>query len=225
LGKIIFVTGTDTGVGKTLLTVSLVWHLRQGGIDAVAMKPFCSGGRQDVDAIQSVQEGRLSDEEANPFYFSEPVAPLVAARQRGQQILLGQVVNHVHRMTDQCERLIVEGSGGLLVPLGEDYTVADLIGHLHCEVVVVGRNKLGTINHTLLTVRELQSRAVSNVKVVLMNGQTGDASKATNLKVLRELLAPVPVFNLPYLGPNPLRLSALKNNRKKIKKVLAQIVD
>ena len=225
MAKIIFVTGTDTGVGKTLLTALLVYDLRQRGIDALGMKPFCSGGRQDVKSIQSVQDGSLADEEINPFHFRQPVAPLVAARKRGQTISLGHVTERVWCLADKCERLIVEGSGGLLVPLGKGFTVADLIERLHCEVVVVGRNKLGTINHTLLTVKELQSRAVSKLKVILMIGNATDVSTATNVMILRELLAPLPVFNIPFLGPNPLRLNALKNNYKKLKKVLAQIVD
>ena len=223
--KIIFVTGTDTGVGKTLLTASLVYHLRQKGIDALGMKPFCSGRRQDVKVIQSVQDARLSDEEINPFYFSEPVAPLVATRKSRQKTPLEQVVQHVHWVADKCERLVVEGSGGLMVPLGEGYTVADLIESLGCAAVVVARNKLGTINHSLLTIRELQSRGLPSLKVVLMNAQTSDLSSTTNLKILRELLAPIRVFKMPFLGSNPLCFKALKNNHKKIKKVLAQIVD
>lgn len=225
MAKIIFVTGTDTGVGKTLLTALLVHDLRQRGIDALGMKPFCSGSREDVKTIQSVQNGRVADEEINPFYFPEPVAPLVGARKRGRRISLRQVTERIYRLSHKCERLIVEGSGGLLVPLGAGYTVADLIGSLRCEVLVVGRDKLGTINHTLLTVKELQSRAVHSLRVILMKGQNRDASMTTNWKILRELLTPLPVFRLPFLGPNPSSLKALKNNHKKIKKVLAQIAD
>lgn len=177
-----------------------------------------------MQAIQSVQSARLSDEEINPFYFPEPVAPLIASRKRGQKILLRQVSKHICRLADACERLIVEGSGGLLVPLGEGYTMADLIERLPCEVLIVGRNKLGTINHTLLTTKELRSRGVSRLKVILMNGQTSDASMGTNLEILHELLAPVPVFGMPFLGPDPLRLKVLKRNHKKLKKVLAQIL-
>ena len=78
--KIIFITGTDTGVGKTLLTALLLHHLRQTGVHALAMKPFCSGGRADVRLLQSLQRGELSDAEMNPFYFAEPIAPFVAAK-------------------------------------------------------------------------------------------------------------------------------------------------
>src|SRR5438477_7771150 len=78
--KIIFITGTDTGVGKTVLTACLLDHLLKSGVDAIAMKPFCSGNREDVELFQAIQEHRLSDAAINPFYFADPVAPLVAAR-------------------------------------------------------------------------------------------------------------------------------------------------
>lgn len=225
MDKIIFITGTDTGVGKTLLTVSLVYHLRQRGIDALGMKPFCSGSRYDVKAIQSVQNARLPDDAINPFYFSETVAPLVSAQKHRRKVELKDAIGRIHWVADKCERLVIEGSGGVMVPLGEGYTVADLIAKLSCSVVVVARNRLGTINHTCLTVGELQSRGLPNPKTVLMDGKAADVSSTSNLRVLRHLLAPVPVFNVPFLGPNPLRVSTLRNNHKKIKKVLAQIVD
>ena len=87
--KIIFITGTDTGVGKTVLTACLVEYLRQTGVDALAMKPFCSGNRDDVELLQSIQESRLPDDVINPFYFIDAVAPLVAARKAALKITLG----------------------------------------------------------------------------------------------------------------------------------------
>src|SRR5205823_6159208 len=86
--RAIFITGTDTGVGKTVLTACLLHHLLQSGMDVLAMKPFCSGSRADVDLLQALQGSRLPDQEMNPFYFSDPVAPLVAARQARRKILL-----------------------------------------------------------------------------------------------------------------------------------------
>src|SRR5882672_6525542 len=78
--KILFITGTDTGVGKTLITALLLERLRSRGAHALAIKPFCSGSRQDVALLQSLQPHELSDEVMNPFYFHEPLAPLIAAR-------------------------------------------------------------------------------------------------------------------------------------------------
>ena len=80
--RIIFITGTDTGVGKTLLTGLLLHHLRQSGCHALAMKPFCSGSRADAEFLHAVQDGELTLDEINPFFFAEPLAPLVAAREQ-----------------------------------------------------------------------------------------------------------------------------------------------
>src|SRR5258705_5215735 len=202
--RIIFITGTDTGVGKTLLTGLLLAHLRLTEVRALAIKPFCSGGTADIVILHALQDGELTREEISPFYFREPLAPLVAARKQRRRIGLKEVLRHVHRVASSLASspiqqstnplihsfrspalhhsttpvLLIEGSGGLLVPLGEGYTVLDLILNLDCEVVVVSRNRLGTINHTLLTVQALQNARMGsksqlvgtqNLKVVLMN--------------------------------------------------------
>jgi len=111
-----------------------------------------------------------------------------------------------------------------MVPLGEGYTVADLIRKLKCEVIVISRNRLGTINHTLLTVRTLQDAGQQGLKVVLMCGAERDASSSSNSRILAELLAPVPVISMPFLGPNSAGVEAIKKNQKKIKKTLARIL-
>ena len=223
--KIIFVTGTDTGVGKTLLTASLLFHLRESGINALAMKPFCSGGTADVDLLQSIQGREISAKEVNPFYFHEAVAPLVAARKHRQKIHLHQAVEVIERVRQRCELLIVEGCGGLLVPLGERFNVADLIARLGCDTIVVARNQLGTVNHTALTVEALRSRGVKHIKVVLMAQKKEDLSAENNEATLAETIGNIGVFHCPYLGPRASRLNTLVANSKKLKKVLVPILN
>ena len=155
MAKILFVTGTDTGVGKTLVTASLLHHLRASGTRALAIKPFCSGMRSDVRLLQSIQAGEISDQEANPYYFRLPVAPLIAARKLGKKITIDQVIDRIKTVEAKCDRLLVEGAGGLLSPLGWKFSAADLIARLRCDVCVVAANKLGVLNHVLLTVRAL----------------------------------------------------------------------
>jgi dethiobiotin synthetase len=224
VSKIIFVTGTDTGVGKTLLTALLLRHLRECGCNALAMKPFCSGGRADVELLQSLQPGEISDSEASPFCFSEPVAPWVSLRKQRRKISVEDVVDHIRRVQKKCEILMVEGSGGLLVPLAENLLVVDLIARLKPRVIVVARNRLGTINHTLLTLESLRSKGLRKISVVLMDGEKADMSSSTNAQVLQKW-AGAPVFHLPFLGRNSSRGTAVKNSQKKIKKMLAQILD
>jgi dethiobiotin synthetase len=225
LARAIFITGTDTGAGKTLLTALLLHHLRQRGCHALAMKPFCSGGSQDVDLLSHLQEDELGREEINPFNFEEPVAPLVAARKHRRQIALGDALRRIRRVRDQCECLLIEGSGGLMVPLGENFLVADLIASLNCPVVVAAPNRLGVINHTLLTSRVLQLYGVRQIKIALLGRKLSDLSARTNRAVLAELLFPMPVIGVPFLGTRADTPAEVKKSCKKIKKILAQVSD
>ena len=224
LARIIFITGTDTGVGKTLLTGLLLHHLRQSGCHALAMKPFCSGSRADTEFLQAVQDGELTPDEITPFFFAEPLAPLVAARRHHRSIALAEVLRLIGRIAGRCQCLLIEGIGGLLVPLGEGFTVRDLIAGLHCEVIVVSCNRLGTINHTLLTVEVLRTIENKGLKAILMSHKNEDASTGSNRRILAELLAPTPVVPISFLGRNLLRFGALKKSRKKIQKTLARIL-
>jgi dethiobiotin synthetase len=215
--KILFVTGTDTGVGKTLFTALLLHYLREAGSCALAMKPFCSGGRGDVKLLQSLQPGELADEEMNPFYFKDPVAPLVAGEARRKSISLQNVVAAVQRVQARCDVLLIEGSGGLLVPLGRGFTVLDLIAKLDCQALVVARNRLGTINHTLLTVAALRAIGKTPLSVVLMSGSKLDISSRTNGKTIAGLLDPIHVTGVPFLGKNAARTSVVRRTSGKVK--------
>ena len=187
------------------------------------MKPFCSGGTEDVKLIQSVQAGEVADQEVNPFYFSAPVAPLVAARKSRRTIRLLDVAQTIKDMASRCEVLIVEGSGGLLVPLGEGFNLLEIIKRLNGSMIVVARNKLGTINHTLLTCEALHRCGLERICVVLMTQGRSDASVRSNREFIEELLVRVPVFSLPYLGRNASQCSSVRRSEKKIKKTLAVI--
>ena len=217
---IVFITGTDTGVGKTLLTGLLLQHLRRKGCHALAMKPFCCGGRADAQLLHAVQDGELNLDEINPFFFEEPVAPLVAARAHHLSIRMEEVVRRIAHAATRCERLLIEGAGGLLVPLGEGYGVADLIAKLNCQVIVVSPNRLGTINHTVLTLRTLQPIGAKRLKVVMMAQSQPDPSADSNPLIVAELLGQVPVLSLDFFGGDACQLPALRGIEKKLRKVL-----
>jgi dethiobiotin synthetase len=222
MGSIIFITGTGTGVGKTLLTALLVRWLRERQCHAMAMKPFCSGSRNDVDLLWDAQERALPKAQINPFYFRQPVAPLVACRSSGKTIPLAAVVQKVRSVARQCEVLLVEGAGGLLVPLGERYTVAELIQRLGCPVLCVAQNRLGTVNHTLLTVGKLRAVGVETLGVVLMNGAQRDPSCRSNAQLIQQFTGR-PVVGIPFLGADPAKIQNLVRLTKRFKKTLAQI--
>jgi dethiobiotin synthetase len=247
--KIIFITGTDTGVGKTLLTSLLLCHLRQTGHHALALKPFCSGIRADARLLHTLQEGELPLDEINPFFFPEPVAPFAAVHNREGSIKLEEVLDHIRSIAFRApstpdarhkslkakkstvKTLLIEGSGGLLVPLGKGYSILDLITALHCETIVVSPNRLGTINHTLLTVQALETAAGSPCrsalhapKIVLMAPRVPDPSSASNPRILAEMLSPLPLFLLPFLGAHCRTAAVIRASAARLRPILARLV-
>lgn len=222
----IFITGTDTGVGKTTLTALLLCHLRRQGRPTLAVKPFCTGGRQDAELFLALQQagppglGPIELDDLNPFHFPEPLAPLAAARKHRRRITLRAALDHLHGLRAAASTmpsgagrssgavLLVEGAGGVLSPLGEGCDALALIAALNgrglAKIIVVARNALGTLNHTRLTVGGLRAAKVrsSEITIVLMNPELPDESCASNGPLLRELLAPVRILTLPFLGPN-----------------------
>ena len=208
-----------------MLVAALLHHLRGAGVDALAMKPFCSGARDDVALIRRIQGPRYSLDEVNPYYFKAPLSPWAALSAIGRKLVPLEVGRAIRKMEQRCDRLIVEGAGGVLVPLSVGFTVADLIAQLDCEVVVVGCNRLGTLNHTLMTVEALRSRGVQRLKIVLMEQEEGEMSARSNGRLLAEWLVPIEVYSLPFLGQGAARFEAIVKNSKKIKKLLARIHD
>lgn len=225
MGRILFITGTGTGVGKTVLTALLLRHLREEGHDALAMKPFCSGSRHDARLLQRLQKEELTLAETNPFFCEQPLAPWVAAKEdRKAQIPLRRAVGEIRRLGRRCKILLVEGCGGVLAPLGNHYAAADLISLLRCETIIVAPNCLGTINHTLLTAKYMQSVGIKEFKIVMMPSKKPDLSSRSNINAIRELLPGIAVFSVPHLGGETSKLTAVKRNAKKMKKRLARVL-
>lgn len=222
--KMLFVTGTDTGVGKTVLTCLLLEYLRRSGMRAMAMKPFCAGGREDAEEYCRLMDGEVTLDQVNPFHFPEAAAPIIGMRRRRRQVPLETVTTRIQTLSAKCAFLLVEGCGGVFVPLSERYMVADLIRALGCPVLVVGPNKLGVINHTLLTCEALRARGVQRMKVVLMGSEGSGIAERTNRSILSQMLAPLEVLSVPFVK---IFLSGFRSNhikKKDFKKVLAQIL-
>jgi dethiobiotin synthetase len=198
--RIIVITGTDTGVGKTVLTTLLASHLRADGLNVAALKPICSGGRDDARVLHRAQRGELKLDEINPWHFRAPLAPLLAARKEGKRIELREVVTHVHTMSQRFPFVLVEGGGGLLSPLGEHFSTRELIAALGAEVFVVARNQLGVVNHVRLTLEALPPIIAARARVVLMSPKRPDPSTRTNPELLAEFSGGPPVVVLPWIG-------------------------
>jgi len=222
VGRILFITGTGTGVGKTVLTALLLRHLRQEGRDALAMKPFCSGSRHDARLLHRLQQEDLTLAQTNPFFYKPPLAPWVAARRNhGPRISLRQALREIRRVGKRAKILLVEGSGGVLSPLGKDYAAAELISHLRCQTVIVAPNCLGTINQTVLTAKYMQTIGAKGIKIVMMSARKPDMSSRSNINAIRELLPGIGVILMPHLGAGASKLAGVKKNAKKMKKRLA----
>jgi dethiobiotin synthetase len=182
-----FVTGTDTGVGKTYVTALLTRALRAAGLDTVALKPICCGPRDDVDALCAASEHELTADETNPVWLAAPAAPLVAARQEKTQVDLGALDRWFTAIQAVRNSLLVEGVGGWAVPVAPGQTSADLAEMFGLPVLVVVANKLGCLNHTLLTLESIRARGLPCAGLIL-NSLTADDSVAaqTNRVILRE---------------------------------------
>lgn len=225
MGRILFIAGTGTGVGKTVLTALLLRQLREEGHHALAMKPFCSGSRNDARLLQRLQKKDLTLRQTNPFFFRRPLAPWLAAKEdHTPQIPLRHALAGIRRLSRRCRILLVEGCGGVLAPLGEDYAAADIISLLRCQTIIVAPNSLGTINHTLLTAKYMQTIGIEDIKIVMMAVERPDISSRSNIRAISELLPGIPVYGLPYLGRGASNLARVKKNAKKVKKILAQLL-
>jgi dethiobiotin synthetase len=207
-----FITGTDTGVGKTVLTALLTQFLRQRGVDAAALKPVCSGGRADARVLHAAADKVLPLDAVNPWHFRAPLAPLLAARREGKHLRLSDVVAHVRALQKRFEVLLVEGAGGLLSPLGENFDSRDLMAALGATPIVVAPNRLGAVNHVLLTLDALP-RSAAAARVVLMSPRRPDAAARTNARLLAEFFRPESIFTLPWLGEKFSRAAALRDAR------------
>jgi dethiobiotin synthetase len=205
----LFITGTDTGTGKTVLTALLTRFLRERGVHAAALKPVCSGTRADARVLHAAMSGALTPDEINPWHFHAPIAPLLAARKENRCVKLPQVLAHARAMQKRFDVLLVEGAGGLLSPLGENFNSRDLILALRAIPIIVAQNKLGVVNQILLTLEALPKNLRAKTRVVLMSPLKPDASAKTNSKLLAEFTN-AKIFSLPWLDKN---FRAVKNLR------------
>lgn len=195
-----FITGTDTGVGKTVLTALLTQFLHAHGVKAAALKPICSGGRDDARALHAAMNGALTLNEVNPWHFRAAVAPSLAARRENKIVTLKQVVASIRATQRKFDVVLVEGAGGLLSPLGEQFDSRDLIVALRAVPLIVAPNQLGMVNHLLLTLEALPRHRRVQAKVVLMSPPKPDTATAANFKLLSQFLSPEKIFSLPWLG-------------------------
>ncbi|MCY4731600.1 dethiobiotin synthase [Natronomonas gomsonensis] len=194
----LFVLGTGTGVGKTVITAGLVGWFRDRGRDAVGIKPAQTGFPPDDDAGFVAEAAGSEDASICPRYLEPALAPAVAADVEDVALSYDEILQGCRRELEAADPGIVEGIGGLRVPLAEGMEVVDLATDLGLPTLVVARSGLGTLNHSALTVKALERRGLDVCGVVLNDYAGETLAERTNPDVL-ESMVDLPVYTVPGL--------------------------
>jgi dethiobiotin synthetase len=182
-----FVTGTSTGVGKTYVTRLLLETLRQEGIDAVGYKPIACGDRDDA-TILAAASGEIQLDAVNPIHLQTPVAPYVACLLENKTINPGELLAGFQHLAASHELVLAEGVGGWEVPIAPNYRVSDLAKDLGLPVIIVAGNRLGVLNHILLTVDAIRAKGLTCAGIFLNQlDDELDTAMITNKGVLEDL--------------------------------------
>ncbi len=210
-----FVTGTDTEVGKTLVSAGLLLHLRQRHARVVGMKPVAAGtvatpggeDNEDVMALRACGSLRVPRELDNPYCLKLPLSPHLAARAEGVRIELPVLVQRYCALAAQADAVVVEGAGGFFVPLNDDETGADLAQALGLPVLLVVGLRLGCLNHALLTAEAIRARGLRLAGWVANHVDPRMAAQADNIAYLQARLAAPLWAEVPHMaGPDPQRI-------------------
>jgi dethiobiotin synthetase len=192
------ITGTDTGVGKTFVTGGLIRFARSRGVDAVGMKPICTGDNQDVHHLLEACDSCEPEHLINPIWYRTPVAPYTASIIEDRLIDLAAIRQAFDQLSTRHSNVLVEGSGGIAVPISAQYDFRDLARDLQLTVVIVASNRLGVLNHTRLTVEAVRAAGLKCSLVALNTVHPdSDVSQPTNLSIL-ETLVDIPVLAIEH---------------------------
>jgi dethiobiotin synthetase len=190
-----YITGTDTDAGKTYVTCLLLEALKRAGKTTAGFKPFVCGARDDAIHLVNASTEGLTVEEVNPVWLKVPAAPYAAAMMENRRFELNDVIARFQELAQRHDHILVEGAGGWEVPLNEFSTMADFAQRLALPVIVIVNNRLGCLNHTILTVRNIQARGLTCAGLILNYVQEGrDAASISNRMVLEHFL------NVPVLA-------------------------
>ena len=200
----VFVSGTDTGVGKTVVAAGIAATLKASGVDVGVMKPVSTGGggAGDADVLQRAIASTDSSDLVNPVSLEHPLSPNVAARIEGVQIDVSLIERAALQLSERHEYLVVEGVGGLLVPFRNDFFVADLVKLFDLPLLIVARPGLGTINHTLMTIGCAVSKGISVMGVIYndVQGHVAGIAERTNPEVVERLSGVRCLGKVPFAG-------------------------
>lgn len=202
----LFITGTDTDVGKTYVTAGLAVTLQKMGIDVGVMKPYAAGTPQkkgfkseDVEILS--QAAKVSDPEnlINPQFFKMAASPYTASKSLKVKVKVNSVLSSFKKLSKIHSMLLVEGMGGIMTPILKNYFVTDLIKEMKLPVVIVVRTKVGTINHTILTCKMCENYKIP-VKGIIINNFDSGGYPVKTLKRDLESLTGIPILGtIPFI--------------------------
>jgi dethiobiotin synthetase len=195
----LFLTGTDTNVGKSYVASLLVRALRAEGRDCVGLKPICCGDRDDATLLYDSAEGAIELNDVNPVWLRTPAAPYTASLIENRSIDLALIRESFARVRAEHESVIVEGAGGWFVPIERNYFIADLAEEFGLPVAIVVANRLGALNHALLTVAAVRARGLECAGLILNHPSAEeDIATTTNRGVLEEFAGVPILFDIAY---------------------------
>lgn len=203
----LLVTGTDTGIGKTVIAAALVMALRARGVRALGFKPAETGvivGEPSDSEVLAHASGEDVDLARPLLRLPEPLAPAVAAERAGVSLDPDAIEARIRELRRAGYMLVIEGAGGVMVPLTWQYTVLDLAQACDLDAVVVGRTGLGTLNHVAMTVMMLRSREIP-IRGIVLNGRSGrtDVAEVTNPEALGRMLHGLRIVEVPRVMAGP----------------------
>ena len=209
----LLVTGTDTGIGKTVIAAALVMALRARGVRALGFKPAETGvivGELSDSEVLAHASGEDVDLARPLLRLPEPLAPAVAAERAGVSLDSDAIEARIRELRRAGYMLVIEGAGGVMVPLTWQYTVLDLAQACDLDAVVVGRAGLGTLNHVAMTVMMLRSREIP-IRGIVLNGRSGqtDVAEVTNPAALSRMLHDLRIVEVPrVMAGAPVEIAA-----------------
>ena len=205
--KSLFVTGTDTDIGKTCISAGIALALKKSGVNVGVMKPFMCGTRQkddfshdDVTILTNAANVIDSRELINPFFFPVSASPYTAAKNLGRKINIKQVLDSYEKLSKVHDVMLIEGIGGIMTPILKDFSIIDLIKNLQINALIVTSSKIGTVNHTVMTCKLCKDLEIP-VKGLIINNF--DTEGYPILELERDLndLTDLPILcSLPHLN-------------------------
>ena len=201
----LFVTGTDTDVGKTCITASILSYLSKMNVDVGVMKPFASGYKSTIDSVSEdvkilMKYSGVNDpvDLINPYFFEIPTSPYDACKQLNLEIDISMVIDSYKQLISIHDVVIVEGIGGIMTPISKNYFVSDLITDLQMNTIIVTGSKVGTVNHLMLTYQHAKEKKIP-LNGFVVNENVSDGYESSNLrKQIIDLTGQMVYGTIPY---------------------------